>query len=164
MNNNLSTAVILTTILFMVVQAKSETSYQTSFELRELTTPKHFIGNQEVDQTNIHDETLQPCSMDPLTGWMRNGYCQTNEQDRGAHVVCAYMTDEFLTYTKGMGNDLSTPAPQYSFPGLKAGDKWCLCAIRWKQAYDAGKAPLVVLQSTNAVALQYVEKSVLEAN
>merc|ERR1712146_569467 len=92
---------------------------------------------------------------------MRSGYCSTNAYDAGTHVVCAYMTDDFLKYTKSMGNDLSTPAPQWRFPGLKAGDKWCLCAIRWGEAQRAGHAPLVVMEATNQKVYKYVKKSVL---
>merc|ERR1711948_11664 len=110
----------------------------------------------EVTQTNVNGGELQLCSTDPMTGWYRNGYCQTDEQDHGTHVVCASMTEDFLTYTKGMGNDLSTP--RGGFPGLKPGDKWCLCVLRWNQAYKAGHAPKVVLESTNGVALETVTK------
>jgi len=94
--------------------------------------------------------------MDPLTGWFRDGCCKTDDHDRGRHVVCAQMTETFLTFTKARGNDLSTPAPGYNFPGLKPGDRWCLCAVRWKEALDAGCAPPVVLSSTHKKALEYV--------
>lgn len=97
-----------------------------------------------------------------MTGFHRNGRCNTGPHDHGCHAVCIIATAEFLEYSKAAGNDLSTPVPQYNFPGLKPGDRWCLCAPRWKQAYDAGKAPNVVLEATSEAALQYVSRSVLE--
>ncbi len=90
-----------------------------------------------------------------MTGFFRNGCCDTSDDDRGSHTVCAVMTDEFLAFSSSCGNDLSTPAPQYGFAGLKAGDRWCLCAPRWEEARKAGKAPLVVLASTHEGALQW---------
>ena len=89
---------------------------------------------------NILGTELISCSFDPLTGYFRNGYCQTDERDRGSHVVASVMSEEFLKFTKSVGNDLSTPNPIYNFPGLKSGDRWCLCALRWKEAYDIGSA------------------------
>lgn len=106
---------------------------------------------------NIFGETLIPCCMDPMTGFYRDGLCRTDAFDEGRHVVCAQMTEEFLVFSKSAGNDLSTPRPEYDFPGLKAGDFWCLCALRWKQAFDAGKAPLVKLEATSEAALAYIE-------
>ena len=91
---------------------------------------------------NVLGEPLQPCSMNPLTGFYRDGCCKTGEDDRGKHIVCAQMTEDFLNYTKSRGNDLSTAIPQFGFLGLKPGDQWCLCASRWKEALDAGMAPL----------------------
>ncbi|NJL80662.1 MAG: DUF2237 domain-containing protein [Richelia sp. RM2_1_2] len=105
---------------------------------------------------NVLGEKLQPCCTSPMTGFLRNGMCDTGPQDFGVHVVCAEVTEEFLTYTKSMGNDLSTPVPMYDFPGLKPGDKWCLCASRWKEAMDDGVAPKVVLSATHEAALEYV--------
>lgn len=105
---------------------------------------------------NLFGEPIAVCSQDPLTGYYRNGCCDSGKDDAGRHMVCAVMTDEFLEFSKAMGNDLSTPVPQYRFPGLKAGDRWCLCVLRWKEAYDAGKAPKVVLEATNEKALHYV--------
>lgn len=105
---------------------------------------------------NVLGEKLQPCCTSPMTGFLRNGMCDTGPQDFGVHVVCAEVTEEFLTYTKSMGNDLSTPVPMYDFPGLKPGDKWCLCASRWKEAMDDGVAPKVVLSATHETALEYV--------
>lgn len=105
---------------------------------------------------NVLGEPLQLCCKNPKTGFYRDGFCHTGPDDMGVHVVCAQMTDEFLNFTKSQGNDLSTPVPAFGFPGLKAGDRWCLCASRWKEAYDAGVAPPVVLAATHEKALQIV--------
>lgn len=106
---------------------------------------------------NVFGEPLVPCSFDPLTGYFRDGCCKTDESDVGTHVICAVMTAEFLAFSKSRGNDLSTPRPQWRFPGLKPGDQWCLCANRWKEAYIAGAAPSVVLESTHQRALDTVD-------
>lgn len=106
---------------------------------------------------NVLATPLQPCCTDPMTGFYRTGTCQTGPRDTGSHVVCAIMTEEFLSYTKAQGNDLSTPRPEYDFPGLKPGDGWCLCALRWKEAYDAGVAPPVKLEATHEAALKYIK-------
>lgn len=105
---------------------------------------------------NVLGSELQSCCTDPITGFYRDGLCRTGGGDFGAHVVCAQMTAEFLAFTKANGNDLSTPAPQYGFPGLKPGDRWCLCASRWQEAMAADVAPPVALASTHASALEYV--------
>jgi uncharacterized protein len=105
---------------------------------------------------NVFGEPITVCSENPLTGFYRNGCCESRKDDAGRHMVCAVMTDEFLGFSKAMGNDLSTPMPQYNFPGLKAGDRWCLCVLRWKEAYDANMAPKVVLEATNEKALDFV--------
>lgn len=117
------------------------------------------IKNQKKETimaTNVLGTTLEACCFDPKTGYFRDGYCKTRSDDVGTHVVCAIVTQEFLTFTKSRGNDLETPFPQYDFPGLKPGDKWCLCILRWKEALEAGIAPPVVLASTHKIALQYV--------
>jgi uncharacterized protein (DUF2237 family) len=106
------------------------------------------------ESKNVLGRPLQQCGCNPMTGFYRDGFCATGERDRGSHTVCAVMTEEFLTFTKGRGNDLSTPAPQYNFPGLKSGDRWCLCVSRWKEAYDAGVAPPVILEATHEGALR----------
>lgn len=109
----------------------------------------------EVAQSeNVFGEPLEPCSMSPMTGFFRNGCCDTSPADVGSHTVCVVMTDEFLEFSKLRGNDLSTPRPEYGFAGLKAGDRWCLCAGRWLEAYQAGKAPKVRLVSTHRAALE----------
>ena len=110
---------------------------------------------------NVLGTKLKCCSKSPLTGFFRDGFCKTNTNDKGNHVVASIMTIDFLNYTKSMGNDLSTPNLLYDFPGLKEGDKWCLCALRWKQAYDAGYAPFVILEATHEKALEFIELSEL---
>ncbi len=109
-----------------------------------------------VENKNVLGNELQTCCTSPMTGFYRDGTCQTGPQDRGVHVVCAELTAEFLSYTKAQGNDLSTPRPESNFPGLKPGDKWCLCATRWKEALDDGVAPPVILESTHEAALEHV--------
>jgi len=104
---------------------------------------------------NVLGGTLEPCSTRPMTGFFRNGCCDTSREDLGSHTVCAVMTMEFLAYSKASGNDLSTPMPDFGFPGLKPGDRWCLCAPRWQQALAAGQAPHVVLRATEAGALDH---------
>ncbi|MBW4522363.1 MAG: DUF2237 domain-containing protein [Scytolyngbya sp. HA4215-MV1] len=112
--------------------------------------------------SNVLGGKLEQCSTAPLTGYYRDGCCNTGGGDFGAHVICAQMTEEFLTYTQLKGNDLSTPAPNYGFPGLKSGDRWCLCASRWKEALDDGVAPPVVLSATHASSLEYVSFAELQ--
>ncbi|MBD0267085.1 DUF2237 domain-containing protein [Pseudanabaena sp. FACHB-2040] len=111
---------------------------------------------------NVLDSELECCCTSPMTGFYRDGFCNTGGGDVGTHVVCAQMTEEFLTFTRDRGNDLSTPIPAFNFPGLKPGDRWCLCASRWKEALDAGVAPPVVLEATHALALEYVSLSELK--
>ena len=108
------------------------------------------------ESLNVFGTKLEPCSVDPMTGYFRNGCCDTSELDQGGHTVCVLMTEEFLAYSKLVGNDLSTPVEEYGFPGLKEGDRWCLCASRFLQAYQEGAAPRVVLKSTHAKALDVI--------
>lgn len=115
--------------------------------------PKNVLGN-----------TLECCCTSPRTGFYRTGFCETGPQDVGRHTVCARVTDEFLRFSRDRGNDLMTPVPQYGFPGLKAGDKWCLCVSRWKEAFDSGVAPPVVLEATHENALQTVTMEQLRAH
>ncbi|HET8848313.1 MAG TPA: DUF2237 domain-containing protein [Marinobacter sp.] len=103
---------------------------------------------------NVLGEPLEPCGSDPKTGFYRDGCCNTGPDDLGNHTVCAIVTEDFLDYSRAAGNDLSTPRPEYSFPGLKPGDSWCLCAGRWQQAFDAGCAPRVKLRATHQRALK----------
>jgi hypothetical protein len=105
---------------------------------------------------NVLGTPLVPCSYDPLTGYFRDGCCNTDEQDQGSHVICAVMTQEFLDFSLEEGNDLITPRPEYRFKGLKAGDRWCLCALRWRHAFEAGVAPKVILDCTHSRALDHV--------
>jgi uncharacterized protein (DUF2237 family) len=113
---------------------------------------------------NVLGTPLQICCTSPMTGFYRDGNCNTGPQDYGTHVVCAEVTEEFLQFTKTKGNDLMTPVPAYRFPGLKPGDKWCLCALRWKEALEAGVAPPVFMASTHKKALQFVGLADLEAH
>ena len=113
---------------------------------------------------NVWGEELVPCSYDPLTGFFRDGCCQTDEEDHGTHVVCARMTQEFLVFSLQRGNDLMTPRPEYRFAGLKPGDRWCLCALRWKEALEAGLAPPVIMASTHYKVLEVVSLAQLKAH
>ena len=110
---------------------------------------------------NVLGDVLEPCSRDPLTGFFRNGACDTCAEDRGSHTVCAVMTAQFLAYSKYLGNDLSTPRPEFAFAGLKPGDQWCLCAARFLQAHDEGVAPRIRLRATHARASDIVPLEVL---
>ena len=105
---------------------------------------------------NVLGEALEPCCLRPMTGFFRTGSCETGPEDVGAHTVCVQVTAEFLDYSRERGNDLSTPAPAFGFPGLKPGDRWCLCASRWKEALDAGMAPRVLLRATHERTLEHV--------
>ncbi|MGB5822190.1 MAG: DUF2237 domain-containing protein [Saonia sp.] len=111
---------------------------------------------------NVLGTDLNPCCYEPMTGYFRDGYCKTLPEDTGTHVVCAKMTQEFLSFTKERGNDLSTPRPQWRFPGLVPGDKWCLCIGRWKEAEKAGVAPPVILECTHIKALEYTSLKLLK--
>lgn len=114
--------------------------------------------------TNVLGTELQCCCRSPRTGFWRDGFCRTGPGDHGVHVVCAVMTREFLEFSVARGNDLITPVPEARFPGLEPGDRWCLCVSRWKEALDAGCAPPVVLESTHASALEFVERTDLQAH
>ena len=113
---------------------------------------------------NVLGTELLSCSFDPLTGFFRDGCCNTDAHDHGSHVVCAKVTAEFLAFSRSRGNDLSTPRPEYRFAGLQPGDRWCLCALRWKEAWEAGVAPPVVLESTHAKALEWIPLDALQAH
>jgi uncharacterized protein len=144
MNNKLIINILCCFMLFFLHQ---ETYAQTVKKMKKKETTM---------ATNVLGTELQACCFDPKTGYFRDGYCKTRIDDVGTHVVCAVVTQEFLTFTKSRGNDLETPFPQFDFPGLKPGDKWCLCVLRWKEAFDAGFAPPVVLEATHKIALKYV--------
>lgn len=114
--------------------------------------------------TNVLGSALRPCCADLSTGWFRNGSCETDDSDRGKHVVCAQMTNEFLSFSQAMGNDLSTSVPEFNFPGLKEGDFWCLCAGRWQEAFEAGVPPKVKLLACEESALQVIDLENLKAH
>lgn len=120
------------------------------------------VAERQTQAKNVLGEPLQVCCTEPMTGFFRTGCCETGPQDTGLHVVCAEVTEEFLSFTRQQGNDLSTPMPMFNFPGLKPGDRWCLCAARWKEAVDAGTAPPVVLAATHAATLDYIPLELLK--
>jgi uncharacterized protein (DUF2237 family) len=113
---------------------------------------------------NVLNQPLATCSEDPMTGFYRDGCCNTGAQDAGLHLVCAEMTAEFVAFSKSRGNDLSTPRPEWGFPGLEPGDRWCLCVLRWKEAHAAGRAPRICLEATHISTLEFVEMADLEAH
>ena len=119
--------------------------------------------NQDKDALNVLGDPLEPCCFAPLTGFYRDGTCHTGPDDVGKHLVCALMTDDFLKFSRSVGNDLSTPRPEYEFVGLQDGDFWCLCVLRWKQAWIAGVAPKIRLASTHENALDHVPLDVLKS-
>jgi len=121
------------------------------------------IENKAQDK-NVLDGPLESCCNDPVTGFFRDGYCRTNKQDFGRHVVCAIMTQEFLEFSRFKGNDLTTPAPEFGFAGLLPGDGWCLCANRWYEAYKEGKAPQVRLGATHKSALEIIPLEALKSH
>ena len=114
------------------------------------------------DSINVKGTELQKCSIEPLTGWFRDGCCNTDERDSGSHTVCAIVTEEFLQFALSQGNDLITPTPQFGFPGLKPGDRWCVCAGTWQDAAEAGLACPVVLEATHEQALAVCDLKMLE--
>ena len=118
----------------------------------------------ETKARNVLGDKLEPCCSEPMTGYFRDGFCHTIDEDHGSHTVCAIMTNAFLAFSKAQGNDLSTPQPEFGFPGLKAGDRWCVCVKRWEEAFVVGKAPKVVLESTHERALDVVELAELLAH
>lgn len=113
---------------------------------------------------NVLGTELAICSLNPRTGFYRDGCCNTGQSDMGLHLVCSVMTDEFLEFSVSRGNDLVTPHPEYEFPGLRAGDRWCLCALRWKEAFEAGAAPQVVLEATHMSTLEFIDLADLQAH
>jgi uncharacterized protein (DUF2237 family) len=112
---------------------------------------------------NVLGTELEPCGLDPVTGFYRDGQCATGPQDQGRHTVCVRVTQEFLEYSKEQGNDLITPMPEYGFPGLRPGDRWCVCAARWKEAHEAGMAAPIMIRATHARTLKIVSLDVLKA-
>lgn len=121
--------------------------------MRSVTSARNVLGGE-----------LEPCSLDPLTGFHRDGCCRSGPGDVGLHLLCAQVTAEFLDFSRSRGNDLTTPAPEHAFPGLRPGDRWCLCIDRWREALEAGVAPPVVLEATHISVLEYVDLDVLRAH
>lgn len=126
--------------------------------------PQQDITHMTDRQKNVLGTELEECGTDPITGFFRDGCCSTGRQDAGRHTVCAVVTEEFLQFSKSQGNDLMTPRPEFGFPGLKAGDKWCLCAMRWEEAHRAGCAPRVRLTATNEKTLEFATLEHLKAH
>lgn len=149
---------ILCSVLFILICANLSAQQSTTTMSQSNGTPEY------VKAKNVLGGKLQSCCFEPLTGYFRDGYCRTDLSDRGTHTVCAIVTKEFLEYTKSKGNDLSTPFPQFNFPGLKPGDKWCLCASRWLEAYHAGAAPKILLEATHEKTLSIVGIEILKAH
>jgi len=145
MQNCLIIFLILFTLTTLEAQTKKNCILENKPKITTMTAAKNVLGTE-----------LKSCCFDPLTGFYRDGFCQTGPTDYGTHVVCARMTEAFLTYTKERGNDLSTPLPVYNFPGLKPGDQWCLCVSRWREAMLAGVAPPIILEATHERALDIV--------
>ena len=114
------------------------------------------------DKKNVLGEMLQSCCFAPKTGYFRDGFCRTDDSDLGRHIICAEMTQAFLSFSKERGNDLSTPRPEFGFPGLKPGDRWCLCALRWKEAWKEGLAPSVILEACDEKALELIPLEALK--
>ena len=160
MKDTLITLFFLCFLIILMPRRKPQKTKKRKRRSKKTKRIENFTDFNDIQQKNIYDEPLQVCSTDPMTGWKRDGTCSTHEDDSGTHTVCARVNDEFLDYTKSNGNDLSTP--RGSFPGLKAGDNWCLCALRWKQALDAGVAPPINLKATNKKTLEYIDKDTLE--
>jgi uncharacterized protein (DUF2237 family) len=118
------------------------------------------MGNNKLNK-NVYGEAIEVCCEEIMTGYLRNGLCETSDDDVGSHTVCAKVTKEFLDYSKNKGNDLITPRPEFNFPGLKEGDKWCVCAGRWLEALNDGVAPPILIKSTNAKALEIISIELL---
>ena len=144
--------VLVSLIVFLGLSASA--SFDVVFDQRTM----------EGAALNVLNTPLQTCSVDPMTGWKRDGSCNTDAHDHGTHVVCAVLTDEFLQYSKSRGNDLMTPRPEFGFPGLEKGSRWCLCVNRWLEAEKAGVAPMVHLEATHIKTLESVQLDVLKAH
>lgn len=143
-------------LLFTVALSYSQTKIQTKENCLIVENKNPKIKKMETPQKNVLGTELKLASLDPITGFFRTGFCSTDSNDRGVHVIAAFVTEEFLKYSLSQGNDLISAYPANGFPGLKAGNVWCLCAMRWKEALDAGVAPPVILEATNIKALEYV--------
>jgi len=145
-------------IIVIFIMSKNRTKKKENFKNKKRSKKT----SRSVKQKNIKNQALTECSIDPLTGFHRNGYCTTDDNDHGTHTVCGQVTDDFLKYSKSKGNDLITK--RGSFPGLSDGNFWCLCAMRWKEAYDHDPkiAPLIDLDATNKKTLEYIDNAILE--
>ena len=125
-------------------------------------TIKNIRMRKRMSQINVFDEPINECCSNPITGYFRNGFCHTDKHDRGLHIVCSLITQDFLSFSKSRGNDLSTPKPEFNFPGLRDGDSWCVCAERWKEAYEHGFAPKVFLRRTHKKASSIIDIEILK--
>ena len=152
------------TTVFAQNKVKPTLKNPTCGPAKETNTVKMMENKIAKHGKNVLGTALKIAGTDPVTGYYRDGFCSSGADDRGVHVVAAVLTDEFLQFSKARGNDLITPLPAYGFPGLKANDKWCLCASRWKEAYDAGVAPPVVLEATHEKALEFATLEQLKSN
>ena len=114
------------------------------------------------NQKNVLGEPLEPCCLDPTTGFFRDGHCHTRQEDSGLHIICVHITQQFLEFSKSVGNDLSTPLPLYNFPGLKENDRWCLCILRWVESFENNVPPQIYIRSTHILALEYVSLETLK--
>ncbi|WP_395053251.1 DUF2237 family protein [Flavobacterium sp.] len=154
--NNYKKVTIIILLLSINFSLLAQNKNQTKENCETETNKNTKIKKMETTQKNVLGTDLKLASIDPITGFFRTGFCATDSKDRGVHVVAAVVTDEFLNYSLSQGNDLISPYPASGFPGLKSGDVWCLCALRWKEALKAGVAPPVILEATNIKALDYV--------
>ena len=161
---NTEIKIVLAVFILFVNITLAQTKNQTKENCGTVINKNPKIKKMEKIQKNVLGTDLKLASLDPITGFFRTGYCNTDSNDRGVHVVAAVVSDEFLKYSLAKGNDLISPYPVGGFPGLKAGNVWCLCALRWKEALDAGVAPPVILEATNIKALDYVTLKELKEN
>lgn len=161
MNNILLLSIIIVVLTGMAIRKRMSRKKRNASRKGSKSRKGGSNENFQTEHKNILGTPMTPCSSgsDKTTGYYRNGYCSTGPTDTGTHVVCAVVDDRFLRFTKSKGNDLSTP--RNSFPGLVAGDKWCLCALRWREAHDAGKAPKIIPESTSDAVTSYVSKDIL---
>jgi uncharacterized protein len=154
-------------VLFLILTASMAFAQAKIVKKKKVASPNACLAMPSTTESvskNVLGTQLQSCCTTTMTGFYRNGRCETGPNDAGVHVVCAQVTDAFLQYSKSQGNDLMTPFPAYGFAGLKAGDKWCLCASRWREAYEAGVAPPIFLESTHENALMFVTLDALKKN
>ncbi len=154
-------ATILLFTCFVCITSQSQSKKAIAI-CKPIVNTNPTVKLMQNNQKNVFGTDLELASKDPMTGFFRTGFCSTDQNDRGVHVVAAVVSDEFLKYSLSKGNDLISPYPESGFPGLKAGNIWCLCAMRWKESYDAGVAPKVILEATNIKALDYIDLKILK--